>query len=222
MFKISRGPRPDAELRDCDVGPEMVVVPAGSFPMGSSPDEARQVNDKGLVRRMMIPKPLAVEKYEAMFAGWNIRGASDDSGDCRLGGEGWACASIRRLASGWLCADGRWSQRAARVRSAAPLTRRNGGVEISGANAVPPRHGQRALATQPAVSDGQCLSVLGASRPKGRSERSAPSFLIAHRIDRRLLVCRRSACLGTQSAARRVRRNRWFLLQDHDEILENL
>ena len=147
MFRISREPQPDAELLGCDTGPEMVVVPAGSFLMGSSPDEARQVNDKGLVRGVTIPNPLAVEKYEAMFAEWNVYEASEDCGDYRLGDEGWACASVRRPPSGRLCADGQRSQRTAHLRSVASPTRWNSGAEAFGTNPVPPRRGQRALAT---------------------------------------------------------------------------
>ena len=171
---------------------------------------------------MVIPKPRAVGKYEATFAEWKICEASEDCGDYRLGDEGWACTNIRRPPFGRLCADGRRSQRTACLRSIASPTRRNNGAEILGANAVPPRRGQRAPVTRPAVSVGRCLSVLSAPRPKGWSERSAPSSLTVCLVDRRLLACRRSACLGTQSAARRAHRNRWFLPQDHDEILENL
>ncbi len=34
---------PGSAFRDCDICPEMVVVPAGSFTMGSPPDEKRRM-----------------------------------------------------------------------------------------------------------------------------------------------------------------------------------
>ena len=51
-------------FRDCDHCPEMVIVPAGSFLMGSPPDEAERDEDEGPRRRVTIPSPFAVGKYE--------------------------------------------------------------------------------------------------------------------------------------------------------------
>ncbi|MBF0093513.1 MAG: SUMF1/EgtB/PvdO family nonheme iron enzyme [Alphaproteobacteria bacterium] len=47
-------------VRDCDGCPEVVVVPAGNFMMGS--------DDEGPVRRVTIPRPFAVGKYEVTQA----------------------------------------------------------------------------------------------------------------------------------------------------------
>ena len=50
--------------RDCDVCPEMVVVPAGSFIMGSPESEQGRESDEGPLRRVTIARPFAVALHE--------------------------------------------------------------------------------------------------------------------------------------------------------------
>ena len=71
---------PGAIIRDCAACPELVVVPAGSFRMGdlSGGGDA----DEGPVRRVDIPQPFAVAKYETTFAQWDACAAA---GACRRG-----------------------------------------------------------------------------------------------------------------------------------------
>lgn len=49
---------------DCAACPEMAVVPAGSFLLGSPADEAGRRDDEGPQRRVVIAEPLAVGRYE--------------------------------------------------------------------------------------------------------------------------------------------------------------
>ncbi len=51
-------------FRDCPSCPEMVVVPAGSYEMGSPISEAGRYNREGPVHRVTIAKPFAVGVYE--------------------------------------------------------------------------------------------------------------------------------------------------------------
>ena len=60
----ARRKQPGTTFRDCPECPEMVVVPAGSFRMGSPPSEERRGDDEGPVRRVTIAEPFAVGKYE--------------------------------------------------------------------------------------------------------------------------------------------------------------
>jgi formylglycine-generating enzyme required for sulfatase activity len=50
--------------RDCDACPEMVVIPAGSFQMGSLSTEEGRYDDEGLVHRVQIRAPFAVGRAE--------------------------------------------------------------------------------------------------------------------------------------------------------------
>jgi len=61
---------PGASFRDCDVCPAMVVVPAGSFSMGSPPDETERDANEGPPRVVRIPYPLAVGKFEVTSGEW--------------------------------------------------------------------------------------------------------------------------------------------------------
>ena len=58
-------------FRDCAYCPEMVVVPAGSYTMGSPLDEPGRWNDEGPRHRVMIGRPFAVGRYEVTFAEWD-------------------------------------------------------------------------------------------------------------------------------------------------------
>ena len=51
-------------FRDCPTCPEMVVVPAGSYEMGSPTSEAGRKDNEGPVHRVTIAEPLAVGVYE--------------------------------------------------------------------------------------------------------------------------------------------------------------
>ena len=62
--------KPAKKFRDCDNCPEMVVVPAGSFEMGSPPGEEGRYSQEGPVHRVTIPEPFAVGVYEVTFREW--------------------------------------------------------------------------------------------------------------------------------------------------------
>ena len=76
-------------FRDCPECPEMAPVPAGSFIMGSPTHEAERGDDEGPRRRVTIPKPFAVGRYEVTFAEWNACAAAGGCGGRRPGDEGW-------------------------------------------------------------------------------------------------------------------------------------
>ena len=56
--------RPGRVFRDCEACPEMVVVPAGSFVMGSPASEEGRFDNEGPQHRVTISRPLAVGRYE--------------------------------------------------------------------------------------------------------------------------------------------------------------
>ena len=56
------------EFRECKGCPKMVVVPAGSFTMGSPSSEEGRYDDEGPQHRVTIAEPFAVGKYEVTRA----------------------------------------------------------------------------------------------------------------------------------------------------------
>ena len=58
------GEAPGTVFRDCKRCPEMIVVPAGSFEMGSPLHEEGRHDSEGPVRQVRIPRPFAVGKFE--------------------------------------------------------------------------------------------------------------------------------------------------------------
>ena len=67
----------------------MVVVPAGSFLMGSPPGEAGQVDAEAPAHRVTIPRPFAAGMHEVTFAEWDA--CADDGG----------CHGYRPSDAGW-------------------------------------------------------------------------------------------------------------------------
>ena len=102
--------RPDGEastaaegdvFRDCDVCPEMVVVPAGSFMMGALPSEKGQDDDEGPVHRVTIAEPFAVGVYEVTFEEWDACVSGGGCGGYIPSGEGWGRGSRPVINVGW-------------------------------------------------------------------------------------------------------------------------
>ena len=80
-------------FRDCPTCPEMVVVPAGSFLMGSPKSEADRNDDEGPQRKVTFAKPFAVGKFEVTWDEWDacVRDGECDNGPVeKAGGDnGW-------------------------------------------------------------------------------------------------------------------------------------
>lgn len=71
--------RPGARFRDCEDCPEMVVVPAGSYLMGSPPSEEERDDNEGPQHPVAIGEPFAAGVFEVTFEEWD---ACVNAGGC--------------------------------------------------------------------------------------------------------------------------------------------
>ena len=73
--QTSGGLDPGATFKDCPACPEMVVIPAGKFKMGSN----RGRNNEKPVREVIIAKPFAMSTTEVTFDQWGSAPGSLDT-----------------------------------------------------------------------------------------------------------------------------------------------
>jgi Sulfatase-modifying factor enzyme 1/TIR domain len=70
--EAERGLRPQASFRECAKDcPEMIVIPAGEFTMGSPATEKDRTDDEGPQHEVSIARPFAVSKFDVTFADWD-------------------------------------------------------------------------------------------------------------------------------------------------------
>lgn len=62
---------PKTSFSDCAGCPELIVLPPGSFLMGSPDEEAGHTSAEGPLHRVDIALPFAVSKYETTFSEWD-------------------------------------------------------------------------------------------------------------------------------------------------------
>ena len=81
-----RALKPRDTFRECAKDcPEMIVVPAGEFVMGSHETEKDRRDDEGPQHSVTIAKPFAVSVYDVTFADWD---ACQSAGGCPYIGDG--------------------------------------------------------------------------------------------------------------------------------------
>jgi formylglycine-generating enzyme required for sulfatase activity len=80
--------KPGSDFKECATGcPTMVVVPSGTFMMGSAESEEGRSGDEGPQHTVTIAKPFAVGKTEVTFAEWD---ACVSAGACvKASDNGW-------------------------------------------------------------------------------------------------------------------------------------
>jgi formylglycine-generating enzyme required for sulfatase activity len=84
--------KPRDSFKECDVCPEMVVVPKGSFMMGTPADEPYRIKGEDPVHKVTIAKPFAVGRFTISFDEWDAcladGGCNGDKGNDRGLGRG--------------------------------------------------------------------------------------------------------------------------------------
>src|SRR5260370_267400 len=68
--EIEQTLKPKDSFKECDTCPEMVVVPKGSFTMGTPPDEPYRLNGEHPQHRVTIAMPFAVGRSTITFDAW--------------------------------------------------------------------------------------------------------------------------------------------------------
>ena len=84
-----RGLKPQDVFKECDACPDMVVVPAGRFTMGSPASEPERTADESRQHMVTFARQFAVGKFAVTFDEWDA---------CVAGG---GCAGYRPKDEGW-------------------------------------------------------------------------------------------------------------------------
>ena len=88
---LSRRPQPGKVFKDCKDCPEMVVLPAGTFTMGTPEDEVGREPDEGPMHEVTFAKPFAMSRFHITAGEWDsyVRqtGVKIANGDDRPGRE---------------------------------------------------------------------------------------------------------------------------------------
>ena len=94
--------RPGKYFRDCAVCPQMVVLPAGEFIMGSPKDEKGRDDYEGPQHKVTIPTPFAVGVYEVTFEEWDACVADGGCDGYRPNDQGWGRGRQPVINVSWL------------------------------------------------------------------------------------------------------------------------
>ena len=84
-----RALKPKDTFKECDTCPEMVVVPAGSFTMGSPASEKHRDSHEGPQRRVSFARQFAVGKFAVTFDEWDACVADGGCNGYRPDDQGW-------------------------------------------------------------------------------------------------------------------------------------
>jgi formylglycine-generating enzyme required for sulfatase activity len=69
--ELEQALRPKDSFKECDVCPEMVVVPKGSFMMGTPANEPDRFKGEDPIHRVTLAKPFAVGRFAVSFDEWD-------------------------------------------------------------------------------------------------------------------------------------------------------
>jgi formylglycine-generating enzyme required for sulfatase activity len=96
-----RALRPKDAFKECDACPEMVVMPQGSFTMGSPAGEAGRDRDEGPQRLVTVSRPFAVGKFAVTFGEWDACVADGGCNGYKPADEGWGREKLPVINVSW-------------------------------------------------------------------------------------------------------------------------
>ena len=104
---------PKDSFKECDVCPEMVVVPKGSFMMGTPITEVdRAARGEDPLHRVSFAKPFAVGRFTISFDEWDVCLADGGCGGIKGDDKGFG----HGRGGGFLCAESVWAVSGSRQR----------------------------------------------------------------------------------------------------------
>jgi formylglycine-generating enzyme required for sulfatase activity len=86
--ELEQALRPKDSFKECDVCPEMVVVPKGAFMMGTPITEVDRAKGEDPLHRVSFAKPFAVGRFTISFDEWDACLADGGCGDIKGDGKG--------------------------------------------------------------------------------------------------------------------------------------
>ena len=176
------GPNTGERFRDCAECPEMVVVPAGSFLMGSAASEKERNGNEGLVHRVGIAAPFAIGVYEVTFAQWD---ACEEDGGCRR--HSWNEVEVGR-GEGRPVVSVSWDDAQAYVRWLSAKTGKRYRLPSESEWEYAARAGTRTSRPWGDSESGQCLYANGADAAVKRRSRTWEAETVASCDDGRTLT----------------------------------
>jgi formylglycine-generating enzyme required for sulfatase activity len=81
--------RPKDSFKECAECPEMVVVPAGNFTMGSPDSEEGRIEEEGPQHRVTFGKSFGVGKFAVTFEEWDACAADGGCNGYTPSDDGW-------------------------------------------------------------------------------------------------------------------------------------
>jgi hypothetical protein len=112
-----------ADGQPCPMCPELVVVPAGSFKMGSPASDPDRKDDEGPQHEVTLAKPFAVGRFAVTFDEWDACVADGGCNNYRPKDEGWGLGSRPVINVSWTDTQS-YINRLARNTGTLPATKR--------------------------------------------------------------------------------------------------
>ncbi|MGO9486846.1 MAG: SUMF1/EgtB/PvdO family nonheme iron enzyme [Rhodomicrobium sp.] len=88
-------------FKDCPHCPEMVVVPSGSFTMGSPENEPEREKDEGPQHKVTITEPFAVGRFAVTLAEWDACAQDGGCGGYKPSDQGWGRGKMPVINVSW-------------------------------------------------------------------------------------------------------------------------
>jgi formylglycine-generating enzyme required for sulfatase activity len=84
-----RNLKPHDTFKECDNCPDMIVVPPGTFTMGSPTSELNRASDEGPTHSVTLAQSFAVGRFEVTFDEWDACVADGGCGGYKPDSQGW-------------------------------------------------------------------------------------------------------------------------------------